>query len=82
MRFKIETLQDEEARRGEWRRWFAWYPVEADRHCVWLALVWRRFERTQGWGGDGWVKHYREITAPRRDGERGERWTGHKKRQS
>lgn len=42
MRFFIENSSK---KRAEWRRWFAWHPVEIkDGHFIWLEYVERRGE--------------------------------------
>lgn len=43
--FKSETLGEEIARRGKWKRVFAWTPVWPDLNTlVWFSFVWVREE--------------------------------------
>lgn len=56
-----ETFQEEEDRRGQWRKWFAWYPIKLCIHdCRWLEIVERRQLYARGYDG-WWYWEYRAI---------------------
>lgn len=42
---------------GQWRKWFAWYPVVVFEQLVWLEVIERRFSET--FCGERWL--YRAI---------------------
>lgn len=43
MNWYSETAEDALARKREWHRWFAWWPVRIGSRVYWLETVLRRY---------------------------------------
>lgn len=57
MRWRYETLDEERQRRGQWYKWFAWYPVKSEGTAFWLEYVLRKDERFFSM----WLSKYKKI---------------------
>lgn len=56
---RYKRYQERDAKRREWRVWFAWRPVKMRAgECVWLEKIEKRYIRN--WS-NSWVPLYREL---------------------
>lgn len=63
MKWKYETEKERKDRLKQWRKWFAWYPVDIDGYKYWLCYV-ERSDYTLFYGPftrPFWVTDYREY---------------------
>ena len=66
-----ETEESKDARRSQWHKWFAWFPVVVGekqmpngkvRHVKkWMGIVERKGTKCGHWDGPYWSWEYRET---------------------
>lgn len=54
-------IQKRHDKKSNWHTWFAWYPINIGKTCIWLERVRRKGKYDADWGGGYWNYEYKVM---------------------